>query len=181
MIEIGKKNKLQIRRLSDLGYMLINEDGDDILLHFKEALNEHIPGEDVNVFIYYDKKHRITATEKEVYVTLDEANLLEVKEINYEYGIFLNINTPKDVLYSKDNLPTNQKYWPKVGDFILARLKIKGNTFILKKLSKNEIVALNNNINYAEKEIITSYVHSINEKGITVVSKDLMAIFIPTF
>lgn len=164
--------------------MLITSDDseDDILLHFREAKEEHKPNDEVNVFLYFDKKHRITATEKEVLVTLDNpVNLLEVKEVNPNLGVFLNINTPKDVLYSKDNLPTNTKLWPQVGEKVIAKLKMTSESFLLKRITKNDIVALNKNVNYEEKEIVEAYVHSLGEKGLTAVSVDLMAIFVPTF
>ncbi len=180
MINYGKINLLQITRKSDLGYMLKNDGGEDILLHYKESLKEHAVSEWVNVFIYFDKKRRPTATEKKPFITLDDKALLEVKDINPLVGVFLDINTPKDVLLSKDDLPINQKMWPQIGDKILGKLKLKNDSLIIKKLTKNEIVELNKNINYEEGEKIKAYILNINEKGILLSSIDLMAIFIPT-
>ena len=40
-------------------------------------------------------------------------------------GVFVDINTPKDVLISKDNLPYKESEWPNVDDTLFVSLKIK--------------------------------------------------------
>ena len=180
MINVGLMQKLKVVRKSDLGFMLTDGEN-EVLLHFSQSKKEHVANEEVEVFIYLDKKKRPTATEIRPIALVDEIGLFEVKEVKKELGIFVSNNTPKDVLLSKDILPKAYKEWPQVGEHILGKLTLKGDSFLVKKVSKAEITKLNRNVKYELQENVNGYIADIKENGILVVSKDLMAIFVPTF
>jgi len=178
LIKIGDYNFLKIDRISDLGYMLI--DGpDEYLLHFKEAKCEHQLGDEVKVFIYYDKKERLTATEAEVFSTINMAGFTEVVDVALNAGVFVDINTPKDVFVSKDNLPYDTSLWPQIGDKLFVKLKMKKNQFVAKPLNRFDIIALHKNVNYVEGEKVLSYVIKIADAGISLITNDMMHVFVP--
>ena len=119
MITIGEYQTLTIARVSDLGYML-TDNKDEVLLHFKQAKNTYKEGDSVKVFIYADKAKRLTATEAIVSATIEDAGFATVVEIFPGAGVFVNINTPKDLLLSKDYLPYDERKWPNIGDKVFT-------------------------------------------------------------
>ncbi|MGM9969922.1 MAG: S1-like domain-containing RNA-binding protein [Anaeroplasma sp.] len=178
MIEIGYYTKLKIVRISDLGYML-SDGKNDILLHFKESKSEHKIDEEIMVFIYADKLKRPTATESIPTCTIDDVGFSTVVESLSGVGIFVNINTPKDVLISKDFLPYDEKLWPICGDKVLIRLKNKHNSLVGKPLNKYDIIGLHQKVNYLERERVNGIVCRITDAGIGIVTLDKMYVFVP--
>ena len=143
MIKIGEINSFIVLRKSDLGYMLSNKD-EQVLLHFNQTNGVELEeGEMVECFIQYDSKGRLSATLEEPTVTMSKPGWAKVVEANARLGIFVSINTFKDILISKDYLPQNAKLWPEVGDMLFVKLvmyKDKLNALIM---TKNEIIELN--------------------------------------
>ncbi len=178
MIKLGEYNKLKIVRKSDLGYMLTDGDS-EVLLHFSQSLNEHKDGEEINVFIYSDKKERLTATEIKPTATIEEAGFAKVVDVIPGAGVFVNINTPKDVLVSKDNLPYDTELWPQKDDLLFIRLKIKKDSLIGKPLNRFDIISLRKNVMYAEQEQVNAHVCKISDAGISLVTNDMMYVFVP--
>lgn len=178
MIEIGKYNSLSVIRKSDLGYML-TDGKSEILMHFKESKQELTIGEKVNVFVYTDKENRPTGTMHAPLITLDQSGFLEVVEVMDEVGVFVHNNTPKDLLISKDFLPYQKSQWPVVQDKIFCGMKIKKNALVAKPLNRFDIQSLNPSIKYYEQEQVKAYVIRIAEKGLGLISKDHVYIFVP--
>ena len=121
MIKLGEYNQLTVVRKSDLGYML-TDGKEEVLLHYRESKCEHNINDSLNVFIYSDKAKRPTATENDPLCTLEKYGICEVVEVFSGMGVFVNINTPKDILVSNDYLPYNEKDWPGVGDKLFIQL-----------------------------------------------------------
>ena len=122
MIKIGEINSFIVLRKSDLGYMLSNKD-DQLLLHFNQANGAELEeGEMVECFVQFDSKGRLSATLEEPTVTMSKPGWATVVEANARLGIFVSINTFKDILISKDYLPQNAKIWPEVGDKLFVKL-----------------------------------------------------------
>lgn len=178
MIKPGIVNTLTVLRKSDLGYMLTSDGTDDVLLHFKEASGEHQISDKINVFIYFDSKGRASATENEVFVTLDKPGFATVVEVVSNLGVFVNINTPKDVLIPLDYLPYNKNMWPDVNDKILVNLKIKKNSFNAKPLNKFEILDLGSKKKYSQGDEVEGYIIRPGDEGVGIVSKDYNYIFV---
>ncbi len=178
MIKLGEYNNLTVVRKSDLGYMLTDGES-EVLLHFSQSLSEHKDNEEIKVFIYADKKERATATEIAPVATLEEAGFAKVVDVIPSTGVFVNINTPKDVLISKDNLPYDQTLWPQVDDLLLIRLKIKKNILIGKPLNRFDIISLHKDVAYLEQEQVNAHVCKIADAGISLVTNDMMYVFVP--
>lgn len=183
MIKLGEYNILSVIRKSDLGYMLKDLDDKksdaEILLHYKQVDNELNINDKVKVFIYADKEKRLTATAQIVYCDLVNPGFVKVSAILEDVGVFVNINTPKDVLVSKDYLPYDTSLWPQVDDTLYIRLKKKTNILIGKPLNRYEVEELHTNINYIENEVVSGYIYHISSHGYEVITNELATLFIP--
>ncbi|MCR5231837.1 MAG: hypothetical protein K6B64_04245 [Acholeplasmatales bacterium] len=178
MISLGEYQTLSVVRKSDLGYMLGDND-EEVLLHFKQAKEELKIGDNVKVFIYSDKQNRKTATQMDVLATISKEGFATVVDILPNAGAFVSINTPKDVLLSKDYLPYDNLKWPTVGDKVLIRLKDKHGTLMAKPLNRYDIKSIKNDVSYEENETVNGFVSHFAEKGMGVVTNDFKYIFIP--
>ncbi len=179
MINVGEINRLKVVRKSDLGYM-ITDGSTDILLHFREANRELEDEEEVDVFVYYDKKGRITASMNEPFVTLSKPGFVKVVETIGDTGVFVNINSGKDILISKDYLPYNESKWPEINDELLVSIKLKKDTIVAKPLNRFEILELTDkDARYAKDEQVNATVCRISEAGISFVTKEKAHIFVP--
>lgn len=178
MIEVGKINKLKVIRKSDLGYMLSNGD-EEVLMHYKQANKELNISDDVEVYIYTDKENRKTATMQEAVLLMGKPNFAKVVQIIPGIGVFVNNNTPKDLFVSKDYLPYDFDLWPVIDDVLFVELKLKKNSLVAKPVNRFDVIALNKNVKYAELEKKDAYVLRISEKGIGLITNDLVYVFVP--
>lgn len=178
MINLGEYQKLNVIRLSDLGYML-SDGSEEVLLHFKQALKEHKVNDKINVFIYADKQGRKTATENAPIITLNKPGFVKVIDVLPGAGVFVDVNLPKDILISKDFLPYDETLWPEVNDEILAILKIRKNALVAKPIDRYDIINLHSKVNYIEGEDVKAYVVRVGEKGLSLATHDPMYIFVP--
>ncbi len=178
MINIGKMNQLKVIRKSDLGYML--SDGvEEVLLHYKEAQRELEINQIVDVYIYTDKANRKTATQSEANLTMDQPAFVKVVNRIDGVGVFVDNHTPKDLLISKDNLPYNKEQWPIVDDLVFCQLKLKKNALIAKPVNRYDVLELEQSIAYADDEVVEAYVLRIAEKGMGLITKDYVYVFVP--
>ena len=177
MIKAGEMNELSILRKSDLGYML-TDGKEEILLHFKESDKELNIGDKVEVFIYFDSKNRMTATTHSPYATILNPGFAKVVEVVSNLGVFVNINTPKDVLIPLDYLPYNKQMWPDIDDMILINLKIKKDSFIAKPLNRYDILDLPKTKSYEKDDVVDGYVIRPGVEGVGIVTKDMQYIFV---
>src|SRR6056297_23025 len=97
MIELGKKNKLEILRDTSVGLFLGDEEGNDVLLPNKYVPEGYEIGDTIEVFCYLDYDERPIATTLEPYIMLGEFRLLQVAEIN-EFGAFMQWGLEKHLL-----------------------------------------------------------------------------------
>lgn len=178
MINLGEYNTLRVVRKSDLGYML-TDGTTEILMHFKQAKEELADDAEVRVFIYSDKEKRLTASQIQPYATLSECGFVEVVEVLPEIGIFVNVNTPKDILISKDYLPFSEEAWPMVGDKLFIRLKIKKDFLVGKPLNRYDIKEIKSDVKYEELQSVDAYVCRIAEKGLGLITVDEIYVFVP--
>lgn len=177
MIKAGEMNELSILRKSDLGYML-TDGKEEILLHFKESDKELNIGDKVEVFIYFDSKNRMTATTHSPYATILNPGFAKVVEVVSNLGVFVNINTPKDVLIPLDYLPYDKQMWPDIDDMILINLKIKKDSFIAKPLNRYDILDLPKTKSYEKDDVVDGYVIRPGVEGVGIVTKDMQYIFV---
>lgn len=98
MIEIGKYQDLEVRRLVDFGAYLAEPDGTaEVLLPARYMNADFIPGKVVRVFVYKDSEDRPVATTEKPYATVGQFAYLSVTAVN-DTGAFLDWGLPKDLL-----------------------------------------------------------------------------------
>ena len=178
MINLGKYNKLKVVRKSDLGYML-TDGTDEILMHFRQTTQELENGKEITVFVYTDKEKRLCATMEEVKSTIVEPGFVNVIEVLPKIGVFVDNNTTKDVLISKDYLPYSEENWPQIDDTLFIRLKEKKSVLVGKPLNRFDILELHSEFKYEEYQVVQGYVCRINEKGVGIVTVDKVYVFVP--
>lgn len=96
MLEIGKYNTLEVKKLSAIGVYLVSELG-DILMPTKYVPEGIYPGAQVQVFVYLDSEDRLLATTLTPKAQVGEFALLEVKDVS-NVGAFLDWGLEKDLL-----------------------------------------------------------------------------------
>ncbi len=176
-MNVGVMNHLKVLRKSNLGYMLADESNTEVLMHFNEASKELEDNEEVDVFVYYDKQGRTTATMNKPVVTLEDYGFASVVETISNTGVFVDINCGKDSLVSLDYLPYDITKWPLVGDKLAIKLKIKKNSLIAKPINKFDVIK-EEKTNYAKGEKVSGYVCRVTPNGIGIFSLDFEYIFV---
>lgn len=97
-IQLGKYQKLTIRRLVDFGAYLSPADSDEeVLLPAKYMPENAAPGDEIEVFVYNDSDDRPVAVTEHPYATVGEFAFLEVNAVN-DTGAFMDWGLPKDLL-----------------------------------------------------------------------------------
>ncbi|AZQ58444.1 GntR family transcriptional regulator [Maribacter sp. MJ134] len=113
MIDLGRKNKLEILRDTSVGLFLGDGEGNDVLLPNKYVPADYEIGKFIEVFCYLDYDERPVATTLEPYIMLGEFRLLQVAEIN-EYGAFMEWGLEKHLLVpfreQRDKMKQGQWY-----------------------------------------------------------------------
>lgn len=113
MIELGRKNNLEILRDTSVGLFLGDEEGSDVLLPNKYVPEGYEIGQKIEVFCYLDYDERPVATTLEPYIMIGEFRLLQVAEIN-EYGAFMQWGLEKHLLVpfreQRDKMKEGQWY-----------------------------------------------------------------------
>ncbi len=96
MLHIGTHQVLEVARLTDIGAVLRNEVGDEVLIPQKYLPEGSLPGYGLEVFLYKDHEHRPIATTLEPLITLNHIAKLRVKQVS-EHGAFLDWGLEKDL------------------------------------------------------------------------------------
>lgn len=176
MLKIGEINNLEVKRKTDIGYML-TDGTEDVFLHFNETNHRELKdGEKVLAFLYYDNKARMAATLSEPLITLEKKGFVKVKEINKEMGVFVDNGISKDMLVSKDYLPYDFDRWPKKEDTLYCILKHK-NRLTAKPLNKFDVEG-NEDIKLVVSDRVDAYVIHVGPEGYNLVSVDKQLIFV---
>jgi uncharacterized protein len=121
MIGIGTIQTMTVDRKLDTGYVL-RKNMQEALLHHNEANVELEVEQEVDVFLYQDKKGNLTATMKLPHVVMDEYGWAKVVNVLPNLGVFVDIGTTKEFLVSKDDLPLFEDVWPKEEDELYVTL-----------------------------------------------------------
>ena len=100
MVEIGRINKLIIKRRLDYGAHLDGGESGDILLPKKYVPKKCQLGNEVEVFVYVDREGRLRATTQKPYVTVGQFAKLRVVA-NSSSGAYLDWGLQKDLFVPK--------------------------------------------------------------------------------
>lgn len=178
-MKIGLLDQYHVLRKTDIGYMLLNEDEEEVFLHNNELNKIDIKeGQVIEAFVFYDKKNRTAATLFEPLVTLDRFSFVEVVEVVDSLGIFVHIGISKDILLSKDDLPSDTSLWPKVGDKLFGSLRLKKEAMVFKVANKPEILEHQNDVTYELHQEVEATVYYLSPEGISLITKDKQIIFV---
>ncbi|MFA7076211.1 MAG: S1-like domain-containing RNA-binding protein [Candidatus Izemoplasmatales bacterium] len=177
-MELGKINRLEVKREADISYILT--DGfEEIFLHKKEAEKPYAIGELIDVFLYDDNLGRVTASTKPPSLFVDEVAMLEVVSTNYNYGAFLYYGLVKDLLLSIDDLPKTHRLWPKPTDKIFVTMAVKHDRLFARLLSRHELkMKLNPEDSLPIQEFCHAYQMYYIETGIIAFTEEGHEVFI---
>lgn len=111
---------LRVARISELGAFLDAETGntsDDILLHKTQQTREISVGEEVEVFLYLDPKHRLTASMRMPRMKEGQVARLTVINVSRD-GAFLDVGAERGIF-----LPyAGMRGRPQIGEVVWAKL-----------------------------------------------------------
>ena len=107
MLEIGKYNQLEVKRISATGAYLASEAG-EILLPQKYVPAGLQPGDTVKVFVYLDATEQPAATTQAPKTQVGEFAVLQVTD-NSRFGSFLDWGLEKDLLVPFSEQPVPMK------------------------------------------------------------------------
>lgn len=178
-MEIGKINNLKVLKQSDIGYTLIDEELNEVLLPFSLADKELKKNDMLEVFILLDSQRRLLATTEKPHILIDQPNFVTVKEVVDNLGIFVDNNVSKDPLISLDDLPYNFDLWPQVGDVVFAKIKVTSKNLIAKLVLPEEaktIVKPKTKLFQYNK--LEAVVLKNGEKGTNLITKEGHLIFV---
>ncbi len=96
MLKIGQINKLTVLKHVDFGLYLDGGEGGEILLPRKYIKDNCQPGDNLDVFIYYDSEDRLIATTETPKTRVGEFSTLKVVSIS-SVGAFLEWGLLKDL------------------------------------------------------------------------------------
>lgn len=178
---IGDYNKLTVKRISDIAYILADGEN-EIFLHKKEAEKPYEVGDEVNLFIYLDSKRRPAATSLKPLITASTPAFLKVVEIKEGLGFFLYYGMPKDLLLSFIDVPFSEENYPEVGDMLYVYLKTTNNNFRAKVLPKSAFYDyMHPKGSLKEKDSVKVYIVQIKKDGIVAFTLDGFEVFIPIY
>ncbi len=176
MLNIGDINQLDVKRKTDIGYML-TDGKEDVFLHFNETNHKELKdGETVDAFLYFDNKARLAATLSTPVITVNQKGFVMVKEINHDLGVFVDNGISKDMLVSKDFLPYDFDKWPVKGDMLYCILRHK-NRLTAKPLNKYD-VDVNTEEKLSATDRIDAYVIHVGNVGYNLLSVRNHLIFV---
>ncbi len=100
MADIGRINKLKVKRVRDYGVHLDGGESGDILLPIKDVPENCQPGDEIEVFVYQDREGHLRASTKKPSVTVGQFAKLRVAA-NGATGSFLRWGLEKDLFVPK--------------------------------------------------------------------------------
>lgn len=161
MIELGKIQKLEVKRNTSVGVYLNVEDSrkldKDVLLPKKEVPEGTKVGDILEVFIYRDFKDRMIATTKKPKVVLGEIGLLKVVDIT-KIGAFLDWGLEKDLFlpFKEQSMKLQKGREYLIGLYIDKSDRLCG-TMKIKDFLRNDSP-------YKENDWVKGTIYSINDE-----------------
>lgn len=158
MIELGKRQLLEVVRMKDFGVYLSEKPGDEaaVLLPKKQVPEGTKTGDKIEVFIYKDSEDRLIATTAVPKLQVGETAVLKVKEVG-KIGAFLDMGLEKDLL-----LPfKEQNYKVRQGEECLVALYVDKSKRLAATM--NVYTYMSNGSPYQKEDRVVGTVYEINE------------------
>lgn len=179
-MKLGEINNLKVKRITDISYILSDEEDNEIFLHKKEARDDLKVGDSVAVFLYLDSKRRIAASTHEPLITVTQPAFLRVTAVDETLGYFLYDGMPKDLLLSQRDFYLPIEYAPKVGDYLFVELQVTNSSFRAKLLPKDAFYDYMHPKGYLHvNDWVKAYIVSIVPLGIVAFDLEGREFFIP--
>lgn len=158
MIELGKRQLLEVVRMKEFGVYLGEKPGDEaaVLLPKKQVPKGTKIGDKMEVFIYKDSEDRLIATTAMPKLQLGETAVLKVKEVG-KIGAFLDMGLEKDLLlpFREQNTKVRQ------GDDCLVALYVDKSNRLAATM--NVYAYMSSQSPYQKDDKVTGTVYEINE------------------
>lgn len=165
-LSMGKINTMTVVRETDISFILTDGEN-NAFLHKKQAHGELKAEDKVDVFLYFDNQKRVTATMNMPIIDTKTPAFCTVVGVNSRLGVFMDIGLAKDLLLSRDDLPSLKREWPQEGDKMFVKLRINKNQLTAKIVPRYEIRKyLNPQTELIEGESYKAYCVFIAEEGI---------------
>ena len=158
MIEIGKRQLLEVVRKKEFGVYLGEKAGADqaVLLPRKQVPEGPETGDKLDVFIYKDSSDRLIATTAQARLQVGETAVLKVKEVG-KIGAFLDMGLEKDLL-----LPfKEQTHRVRAGEECLVALYVDKSMRLAATMKVYPYMS--NESPYKKDDKVTGTVYEINE------------------
>ena len=158
MIELGKRQLLEVVRIKEFGVYLSEKAGDDtaVLLPGKQVPEGTKTGDKLEVFIYKDSQDRLIATTKEPKIETGRTAVLKVREAG-KIGAFLDMGLDKDLL-----LPfKEQTHRVRAGEECLVALYVDKSMRLAATMKVYPYMS--NESPYKKDDKVTGTVYEINE------------------
>lgn len=166
-MKLGEIQKLKIVKIVDFGVYLSDvEDGDRVLLPFKQVPEGAKRGDELEVFLYRDSKDRLIATTNMPYLVMGEFGVLKVLSVT-KIGAFLDWGLEKDLFMPFKEMTA--KVFP--GDEVLVRLYIDKSDRLCASM-KGLYHVLSSNSPYEKEEEVTGRVYEFSDNFGTFVAVD---------
>lgn len=138
---MGRVEILTVARIASFGYFLtIEEEDEDVLLHFSETDQKLEEGDEVRVFIYSDSQGRACSSTFIPSIAVGKYDWVKVTDRKEGIGCFFDIGLKKDMLLGEDDLPVHEEVWPEVGDMLYITLKVNKNNYLYVKPATDPII-----------------------------------------
>ncbi|SLK41489.1 Conserved virulence factor B [Mycobacteroides abscessus subsp. abscessus] len=138
---MGRVEILTVARIASFGYFLtIEEEDEDVLLHFSETDQKFEEGDEVRVFIYSDSQGRACSSTFIPTIAVGKYDWVKVTDRKEGIGCFFDIGLKKDMLLGEDDLPVHEEVWPEVGDMLYITLKVNKNNYLYVKPATDPII-----------------------------------------
>ncbi|WP_088825291.1 MULTISPECIES: S1 RNA-binding domain-containing protein [Listeria] len=121
---IGKSQMMTVKEVKQDGFLLEKE-GELVLLKKGNSQNLDLAvGDDIQVFVYIDYDHEVTATTTIPKVQVGHYGFGTITNVRKDLGVFVDIGIEKDIVVSMDDLPALTHLWPKKGDRLMLSLRV---------------------------------------------------------
>lgn len=138
---MGRVEILTVARIASFGYFLtIDEEDEDVLLHFSETDQKFEEGDEVRVFIYSDSQGRACSSTFIPSIAVGKYDWVKVTDRKEGIGCFFDIGLKKDMLLGEDDLPVHEEVWPEVGDMLYITLKVNKNNYLYVKPATDPVI-----------------------------------------
>lgn len=164
MIEIGKINKLDVKKKWGNIIHLDGGNSGDILLKGRYPAEQYQPGDAIEVFIYVDREHRLLATAQKPYAVVSEFAALRVVAISAA-GAFMDWGLDSDLLVPRSE---QQEHMTEGQSYVVYLLLNKMNKRIIASSKLGKFLGLQPP-EYAEGAEVDLIVYAESELGYSAV------------